>query len=103
MSDTYTLLCQGVGANPRIPVAARPCASCGTGLWVSSSMVARVDAGEIKTSCFNCTPGRLSEDAVATIHPDQVNELRGAGVLDAARDLLIALNTGYERPGTRPR
>ncbi|WIX75993.1 hypothetical protein QRX50_31535 [Amycolatopsis carbonis] len=101
MTDTYTLLCEGVGANPRIPVAARPCASCGTGLWVSSSMVARVDSGEVKPTCFKCAPGRLSEDAVAVIHPGQVDELRSAGVLDAARDLLIALNTGYQRPGTR--
>lgn len=63
-------------------------------MWVSESLYGRVVAGELSTVCLGCLPAVLAThtDLEAQLHPDQLDELANAGVLDEARALVDYLN-----------
>ena len=99
MSDdaTAVLICQYVAIPPPLPSCERRCAECGACIWVSQSMVARVDNGDVKPLCPRCvyTFMHAQPDLVFKIAPEQTDELLAAGALGAADQIVTELNQRY--------
>jgi hypothetical protein len=91
--DQFTLVCSLATHAPATTAAQRWCFLCGAEVWVSMSMVRRVDAGEGRPICEQCASGALSgSDQEVIVHPDQIDELRGLGMLDMAKRFVKRVN-----------
>lgn len=92
------LVCERADTIPGVPAAERWCNGCGTGVWVSHSMLWHADNGRVNPICLLCAHGSMVlTGREAAIHPDQVDELRQAGVLDFAREAVAELNREARR------
>lgn len=76
----------------------RWCHVCSAAVWVSQSMLPRVEKGAALPTCLVCANGLIPQVAShAVIHPDQVAELRQTGLLGTAHQVVARLNHGARR------
>ena len=91
------LVCQFATIAPAVPSCERDCADCDTRIWVSRTMLPRVESGGATPMCPRCVRRfmRAQTDLVFEVAPEQTTELHAAGVLGAADQLVAALNDRY--------
>jgi hypothetical protein len=95
----WLLLCSPTTHAPIVTAAERWCHLCGVAVWVSHSMLADVDNATARPACLECGTGVIdSAPHTAVTHPRQIDELRSAGLLDIARQVVSAVNArSYHR------
>lgn len=108
-ADIYMLCCASSAYPPSGPAVERECVRCRdigvtTGLWVSRSVIRRVDAGEFLPYCAPCVAARQAEDDDPRwgVHRDQTDDLAAHGLLGQMDQLITLLNRAVrERRASR--
>jgi hypothetical protein len=104
--DRIPLICSPID---RIPVSGsswRTCSECGQRVWVSNSMVGKVDASEMRPICIPCAAPIIESGAELAVHKDQTDELSEIGLLGFASRFTAEINRNPQRwfdyePGAR--
>lgn len=104
------LCCISSARPPTVPAVERVCLCCRvagvlTTVWVSLSLVRRVDAGELAPLCMRCTAAEQAQDDDPQwyVDPDQKAELAAYGLLEKATELTAKLNEAAQERAARRR
>lgn len=97
---TGNLYCMRTTYAPGVPALERFCTVCAWPVWVSRTMVGRVDSGEMEAVCNVCGRHVLetTERPIAELHPDQLGELAQLGILGFSRQFVANMNRGMPWP-----
>lgn len=84
----------------------RACSECDGPIWVSPTMVDKVDNGQMRPICIPCATPLIEAGPQFQIHPDQAEELFDVGLLGFAARFTDEMNINPQKwfdyePGAR--
>lgn len=100
--ETPSMWCISGAAIPAAPSVLRNCSECGGSIWVSMTMVATADSGEVRPLCPGCMTTRVNsaDDVEFRVHAAQTSELASLGILGEVDWWISRLNRATRKKGT---
>lgn len=101
MTEIPCMWCISGNSIPAAPSVERTCGDCGGPIWVSETMVATADSGEVRPLCPACMAVRVADAGGAEfrVHPAQTDELAQLGILGEVDWWVTSLNRAVRPRG----